>query len=228
MNLIYRPIDTWPGQLTAERQHSQFSASWSDTKLLLDREVSFLCGDRRQQWHHPVIIQLAVPESAIRQDGQMRQGAKGPEHPGVIVTIPDATAGSLRFSCDRFIDSYRLELGTRDAWQHNVRAIALGLEALRKVERYGLGRGTEQYVGFQALGSGTPMPAAPESPLTVDQAIALLHEHATPGIDWDWDDPAAVGVAYRSAAKAHHPDAGGDPALFRRLTEARDLLEASA
>lgn len=29
---------------------------------------------------------------------------------------------------------------------------------------------------------------------------------------------------WREAAKTHHPDAGGDPVLFRQLTEARDLL----
>lgn len=32
--------------------------------------------------------------------------------------------------------------------------------------------------------------------------------------------------AARDAAKKLHPDAGGDPQLFRQLTEARDLLVA--
>ncbi len=35
-------------------------------------------------------------------------------------------------------------------WQHNVRSIALGLEALRAVDRYGISRRGEQYAGFRA------------------------------------------------------------------------------
>lgn len=35
-------------------------------------------------------------------------------------------------------------------WQHNVRSIALGLEALRAVDRFGISRRGEQYAGFRA------------------------------------------------------------------------------
>lgn len=37
-----------------------------------------------------------------------------------------------------------------DLWQHNVRSVALGLEALRAVDRYGISRRGEQYAGFRA------------------------------------------------------------------------------
>lgn len=41
-------------------------------------------------------------------------------------------------------------------WQHNVRSIALGLEALRAVDRFGISRRGEQYAGFRAaLTAGT-------------------------------------------------------------------------
>ena len=43
-------------------------------------------------------------------------------------------------------------------WQHNLRSIALGLEALRAVDRYGISRRGEQYAGFRAAlttGEGT-------------------------------------------------------------------------
>jgi hypothetical protein len=44
-------------------------------------------------------------------------------------------------------------------WQHNVRSIALGLEALRAVDRYGISRRGEQYAGFRAaLTSGGARP----------------------------------------------------------------------
>lgn len=35
-------------------------------------------------------------------------------------------------------------------WEHNVRSIALGLQALRAVDRYGISRRGEQYAGFRA------------------------------------------------------------------------------
>jgi hypothetical protein len=59
--------------------------------------------------------------------------------------------------------------------------------------------------------------------MTIDQAIQLLHEYAD-GFIWAYDVADEVHQAWRIAAKAAHPDAGGDPATFRRLTEARDLL----
>ena len=43
-------------------------------------------------------------------------------------------------------------------WQHNLRSIALGLEALRAVDRYGISRRGQQYAGFRAAlttGEGT-------------------------------------------------------------------------
>ena len=44
-------------------------------------------------------------------------------------------------------------------WRHNVRSIALGLEALRAVDRYGISRRGEQYAGFRAaLTSGGARP----------------------------------------------------------------------
>jgi hypothetical protein len=37
-----------------------------------------------------------------------------------------------------------------------------------------------------------------------------------------------IETAFRSAVKIHHLDAGGDPGMLRRLTEARDLLIGAA
>ena len=236
MKLTYRPIDTWPGELTTDRKPSQFTGDWRSTLEVLEREVGHLTDTDHRYYHPSAVLQLALPEHAIRQDGQIRSGAKPPEHPGVILSI-DGRDGPLRFACDRFESSWK---GTRaEAWRHNVRAIAFGLEALRKVERYGLGRGTEQYVGFQALppagGTGIAMPAAgPATTMTLDQAAQLLFAEGKTVIDstnpFEATDllasPELASSYYRSAAMRHHPDAGGDPAIFRRLTEARDLLLA--
>ena len=37
----------------------------------------------------------------------------------------------------------------------------------------------------------------------------------------------AINDAFKSLAKIHHPDAGGDPAKFQRITEAKDRLMLS-
>ena len=66
--------------------------------------------------------------------------------PRVVVSF-DSCHGPLRYQCDRFTTT---RAGTK-AWHANVRAIALGLEALRKVDRYGIAGSGEQYRGWTAL-----------------------------------------------------------------------------
>lgn len=216
MKLTYRPIPEggWPGELRtdARRVRSPYSAGWRSTLDLLETQVDQLASKGRFRTN--AVLQLAVPEHAIRQDGQIRSGAKRPEHPGVILSFEDRDGTPYQFYTDKY------ERGV-DGWQHNVRAIAVGIEALRKIERTGLNTGTEQYRGFQALGSGIEM--GPASAMTVDEAVRVMHD-AAPGAHWEWDEPTQVKAAYRVASKGMHPDAGGDPAAFRRLTEARDVL----
>lgn len=153
-----------------------------------------------------------VDESDVRLDGELRANAK-PHSPAVGVSI-ESRHGPLLFVCDRFRH-----------WQDNARAIALGLEALRKVERYGIVQSDEQYRGWQALPPGTPMPAAK---MTVEDAARLLCDATMGTIGESWEDivRTRVGVndLYREAVKLHHPDRGGDAAMFARLTEARELL----
>lgn len=219
VRMVARPIDVWPGQLTPDhqRQYHRFDANWTDTTHLLKREAAQL-GARE------IVLQLDIPERMLRNDGWIRADAK-PGHPGVITSL-DSKAGPLRFSTDRFKGTGAWNKNL-PAWQANVRAIALGLEALRKVDRYGIGTGAEQYQGWRAIGSGTPMPAAT---MTLEDAARLLVDGAGwTGCDVDayvaaLDVEMLTGAAYRDAAKRHHPDAGGDPDMFRRLTEARDLL----
>lgn len=130
----------------------------------------------------------------------------------------------------RFEASYSKTLNLLDrenaSWQHNLRAIALGLEALRTVERYGIAERGQQYAGYRELGAGMAMGPAT---MTVEQAAAFLVEHGEfGGTPADPDEligaPDAVAAYFREAAKRLHPDVGGDAELFKRLTEARDLL----
>lgn len=219
MRVIVRPIVLWPGEFSATRSTSPFSAGWSNTVDLLKREVGQLGATE-------VVLQAAVDEGDIRNDGGLRASAR-PEHPGVIVSL-EGRQGPLSFPCDRFLH-----------WQANVRAVALGMEALRRVDRYGITRTGEQYQGWRALGSGTPVPAAA---MTVEEAARFLSEHAIESPlsgrsvvsveDLLTDVPErrawALRLAYRLGAQRLHPDHGGGAEAFGRLQEAKALLEAGS
>lgn len=202
MRLRVRPIDSWPEERNARPKRSNFSASWQATVDLLTRELRML--DARNP-----VIQVAVDEHEIRQDGTMPLASARPRHPGVIVAF-DSKHGPLKYVADRF-----------DDWQDNVRAIALGLDSLRRVDRYGITKRGEQYTGWRALPAGRPMGPA----MTVEDAARYVAKHAgTPVEPHHLHNASAIDIAYRRAAKKLHPDRGGDPDDFRRLREAYDLL----
>lgn len=210
----FRPIESWPGERTppSKRQPIPFKASYHQTLDLLERELAHLKA-------RDIVIELAVGFHEIRNDGWPRANAK-PGHPGVIVSF-DSEHGPLRYFTDVFEGRWS---GDMPDWQANLRAIALGLEALRKVDRYGIGKRGEQYTGWSALPPGTI--AAGAGSMTVEQAANFLAQHAhsaaTPA---DAHSPGAREVMYRRAAKHLHPDAGGTTELFQRLEEAKRVLD---
>lgn len=217
MKMTVRPIGQWPGPMTPndERVWSPFKASWSETTDLLDREVYMLATSQTE-----VVMQMAVTERDCRLDGWIRSDAR-PTHPGVIISF-DSVHGPLRYHTDRFRSNQRQE-----GWQANVRAIALGLEALRKWDRYGLAKDGQQYAGWRQLGSGTI--ELGEAMTKGQAAIELLHGAGQVKIDSKLvdeiiNDPVTMQRWYRVAARKHHPDTGGDGLLMHRLVKARDLL----
>lgn len=216
MDLTFRPLkvrpDTWK-PADADRPASPFDSTYDQTLDLLDRELNHLGATA-------AFLQVELTNSSdVRVDGLLRAHAKV-THPGVVLTVETRRLGTHSYPCDRFGQRSWMP-DPKPAWQENLRAIALGLEALRKVERYGIADRGQQYAGFAELGSGTPMGSGA---MTVDEAAELLGTESGVGSERLLDDPKRVASAYRVAAQLHHPDAGGDPEMFRRLTEARDLL----
>lgn len=185
--MIFRPLSTWPGARTppAGRRSSPFSAGYQATVDLLYAELEHLGAQR-------VVLELDVPEAGVRRDGRGLLASTQPASPGVVVSF-ESRHGPLRYACDRF-----------RRWQDNLRAIALGLESLRRVERYGIASAGEQYAGWKAL---------PASTLTFDQARARLrHVLAQAGANEIPTDDRALA---RRALRLSHPDAGGEPVRFR-------------
>lgn len=226
MRLTVVPLDdaTWPGRFTddTDREPSRFSASWSKVLADLDREVDLTANGGR--FHAPAVLEVPFPPTRIYRDGTgVHADAAAPRHPGVALSFDIDRVGPVRFATDR----YRYGgSGYLPAWKANVRAIVLTLEALRAVDRYGATRHAEQYRGWQALGAGDPTPMG--SGMTPHEAADLLAAAGGSLLSpvTLLAHKGAVRDAYRAAARTAHPDNGGDPDEFRRLTEARDLLLA--
>lgn len=219
MLLTFRPIKVWPEgwrEPNRRRDPAPFSASYSDTLEILDREL-------HQLGATSATLQVDATERDCRLDGQLRADARV-AHPGVILTIETKRHGTLVYATDRFVSRGWSNRGGGVSWKENLRAIALGLEALRKVERYGIADRGQQYAGYRELPSGIELGRA----MTIDEAARLLCDATMEEIGEDPTDiERVIGVAqslWREAAKTHHPDVGGDPETFRKLTQARDLL----
>jgi hypothetical protein len=150
------------------------------------------------------VLEVAIPAEQFRIDGRPRASAKA-SHPGVILSV-STSVGALRYPCDRFA-----------TWQDNLRAIALSLEALRKVDRYGVTKSGEQYRGFLAIEQGTPAQR-------VQDARKFIAHVAAP-LGGAWLDLDAM---IRAAKRAAHPDTGGNPDLWQQVLDAEHTLKGNA
>lgn len=177
MQYVIRPLGAWTDAITEKRIGAHiFRTSWSQTLQLLDRELGYLKATN-------VVFQIDVTEADLRLDGMLRANAKV-DFPGVKIAF-DSKFGPLTYSTDAYEKQYGYS--TLESWQANIRAIALGLESLRAVDRYGITRRGEQYVGWKALPSGI---AVGESHMTRDTAISVVvYEACEPEAGWrDMDD----------------------------------------
>lgn len=201
LNATFRPLH-WVGPTTkplGRRSRATFKATWQETLFLLDYEL-------RQLDARDVVVEADFRDQDIRLDGWPRANAPTPKHPGVRLFFT-SRHGPLMYATDR-----------HDWWQHNVRAIALGLQALRAVDRYGITNSGEQYTGWKALPAAAGTATA--RPTTAAEAADHLAGHAGWEKAPEWTDHAHMTLAYRTALRRHHPDTGGDPETFKDVTAA--------
>lgn len=190
MRFVYRPLPVWPHPVTRDRPYCRFKAPYSRTLQLLEREINAL--QDGPSWMRPdvaVTLGVGLSEKDIRLDGLPRANARAYSHPGVELSF-DSKHGRLTYATDEFGE-----------WEDNLRAIALSLEALRAVNRYGVSKRGQQYTGYALLGSG-------DDPVTRGRKFverwgsvreAMRHTHPDTGdTDMTPDDWAAV-IAYRDA-----------------------------
>lgn len=129
-----------------------------------------------------------------RLDGLPRSNQPEPSDPGAAVYFK--LKGKPRcLACDRW-----------NRVADNIAAIAQHIDALRRIDRYGVGTMEQAFAGYAAL------PPSAEDWRTVFG----LGQFATIG---------DVEAKYRALALQHHPDRGGDPAMMAKLNAARDAAK---
>lgn len=129
----------------------------------------------------------------LRLDGLPYSNQSQPADKGCAVYF-NYKKRAMCFACDRW-----------DRIQCNIYAIAMTIEALRGIERWGSGDMVQQaFTGFVAL----PAPKNPYDVLGV-----------RPGATKE-----EIDAAFRQKMKVAHPDTGGDSNSVYELTEARQKL----
>lgn len=207
--ITFRPLLTWPASHKPTPSHQRrsrwaFKATWQATVGLLKRELERVGAEG-------AVLQVAVQDERrdLTRDGWVRADARVTQ-PGVVLSFTHPSAGVVSYPCD-----------TYEEWQHNVRAIALALEALRAVDRYGVTRNAEQYRGWKAL------PATTGPTMTAEAAASVLANYCAGVSPADvlrsWQ---SAQQAFRTARAREHTDVGGDVNRWHLVEQAAQVLRA--
>lgn len=192
--LTVRPLTTPTRQTYATRLVSPFSAGVRDTMRILRRETAMLEAKK-------LVLEMDITEGDLKIDGTPRVNAR-PRSPHIALTF-ESMHGPLRYDTEVF---------TR--WQDNLRGIALGMESLRRVERFGIVKSGQQYQGWKALEAGA----------TTEQYLEELRA-LVPGILPE--SPVAPKGLVMLGMRTFHPDnqISGDRDTFERIREIRAALQ---
>lgn len=210
MRFETRPLGRWTDPETLDRKSTGvFRATWDSTLELLGSEAEQLGAGL-------VVVQIDVEDGDLRRDGALKARARV-GHPGAVVSF-ESQYGPLRYATDVYEQQWT---GSMPGWQANVRAIALALQALRAVDRYGVTRRGEQYKGWTAIASASPG----RGPFTTeDEARQWMRGAADiEGISRaSW---TTLDDLYKKLAVLMHPDMpAGSPERWERLDAAAKLL----
>jgi hypothetical protein len=200
------PLQVWPGKKTESwaQKRAVFRSTFQQTLDLMDRELRMLGAKE-------ILIQAYCGQEDIRlSDGWLKSSAR-PKQPGIILTFKKKDGRILSMPCDRF-----------NKYEDNLRAIALSLEALRSVDRYGVTQTGEQYKGWEAL----PPPGAQAVGDTYNEKWAkeIIRRFGNPYCP-PMDAPMDVWEKAANAARFNtHPDKKGKAADFDLVQRARGVL----
>jgi hypothetical protein len=189
----------WPRTLTGERRYPLFRTSkegggskWLTLPVARDRL-------ERQLDALGARLPILSTNLELRLDGRPRAGQPEPSDPGVAVYFQLKQRPTV-MPCDR----YRTVAA-------NIAAIAAHIEAVRAIERYGVGTVEQMFTGFQAIRGPGPKPWREILGIRPDQVVT----------------PELIRARQRELARLHHPDAGGSSERMAEINAAADdgLLE---
>lgn len=209
LGVTLRPYDNPP---PSGGTPSPFDATLSSTLSTLGLELDKLAA--RQ-----IVLQVGYREQDLRVDGLPRANSKM-LHDAVALSFVSRW-GPLRYETNEFVRRGYYVRHDGGAWESNLRAIALGMEALRKVDRYGVSKRGEQYTGYRQL---APSNDPADSLTTAAGAVEAIHTIVGDLYDVSDIEGAFRAEAIREALKRTHPDRGGDSGQFRRTMRAKELL----
>lgn len=206
-----RPLDQWPEGYERREAHERITGPYrvesGRDEDLLEKTISDLDEELQTIEAENVVLQVDVEDGLIRKhDGLPYLRAR--VDPGVVLTF-DRDEATHTMPADRYSD-----------WVQNLRAIYYTLHDLRRISRNGVGTGSEQYRGFQAL------PPAGETTTTMTSREAAVELARMTPLDADQllEDPNKVSHAFRLKAKWAHPDQGGDQQQWLKILDARKTL----
>lgn len=122
------------------------------------------------------------------------RGDENPSDPGAAVYFSFRGKATV-LACDSY---YRVA--------DNIAALAAHIDALRRIERYGVGTIEQALAGYKAL---------PADTAANWRAVFGFSKDSRPSLD-------QLDAAYKQTAKAKHPDVGGSDLEMAHLNRARD------
>ena len=126
------------------------------------------------------------------------RGDENPADPGAAVYFKFRGKATV-LACDSY---YRVA--------DNIAALAAHIDALRRIERYGVGTIEQALAGYKAL---------PADTAANWRAVFGFAKDARPSVD-------ELNSAYKAAAKQRHPDIGGTEIEMAHINRARDYALA--
>lgn len=217
IEITIKPIQKWIGAETKTPGNSQFRNTYSDTKKKLGFELAKL-----NAISSSVQLEMFIKPEDLRRDGILLRAHAKPYKPGVVLSFSIITrrfknnqtgvirneTKTLSYPCDTYND-----------WQDNVRAIALSLEKLRSVARYGVFK-------YEDMISRLALPSADGKLSDADAALAFLSNKSGHPIGEIKSSEVSLKTAYRVAAQNLHPDKNGGKTTdgFIKLQDAKRIL----
>jgi hypothetical protein len=174
-------VDRGNGQI--ERVRTTRALTVADALKRVSAELSRLGATR----------EILSTNVVLRIDGLPRSGQPEPDDPGAAVYFH--LKGQPRcLACDRW-----------NRVADNIAAVAQHIDALRRIDRYGVGTMEQAFAGYAQLPANTAANWRDVFGFKDDQRVT-------------W---AEVEDAFRELARAAHPDAGGTHEQMARLSEAK-------